>query len=98
MKSETLPLLFIGGPADGQVKAIPATMTRIEVPYHLPSSGGYKLHDTLQFHAAVYERIRFGDTHFFYHGSDGPDEALRKLLRGYAPRLALAAKQQESVG
>lgn len=92
MKPDTFSLLFIGGPADGQVKTVPSYMTRLEVPYHLPLSGGFKLHDLPQIHTAIYERTSLGSVHFFYHEADGPDEALLKLLRSYAPRLALASK------
>ena len=97
MKPDTLQLLFIGGPADGQVRAIPANTTRLELPYMPPPSAFSHL-DPPQFQAAVYERMCFGDIRFFYYEPDGCDEALRKLLRNYAPRIALAAQQQESRG
>lgn len=95
MKPDTLQLLFIGGPADGQVRAIPANATRLEYPYMPPLSGTLNSIDPPQFYRAVYKRSRIGDSHFFYYETDGCEEALRKLLRNYAPRLALAAEQQE---
>lgn len=98
MKPDTLSLLFIGGPADGQVKTVPSNMTRIEVPYMTPLRADFTNPDLPDIHTAIYERLTLGDTRFFFHEPDGPDEALHKLLRSYAPRLSLAAKQQESLG
>lgn len=82
--------LFLGGPADGQHKAVPddTGYVRVRVSKMTPFSPGIALNDMRTFGLSdeIYTRREMTGGHRVYaHTSMPTHEILPRLLRGYSP-------------
>ena len=102
---EIKSLLCIGGPIDGEIKAIHKGQRELFVatvpPMRMPTrahGGGYEMPDAseLSFTEHRYSLLRLeSDLEFLYYEPDGPSASFRKLLSCYAPRLAKLAQDEQ---